>query len=264
MKRKLKRILALTLSLLMLIPAFSSQVLASPATRGTCGKNLSWKFSDGTLTISGKGAMSNFDIDETPWGALEVKKVVIKEGVTSLGRCAFGWQEDVSSIKLPKSLKKIGVDALTGTSLKSVTVAKGSKHFSTKGGVLFNKKKTVLYYYPSKKKGYSYTVPSRVKTIATAAFSGDEGLCGQNPYLEKLILPKKLKKVEAGAFDGSNVETFKFLGANPKFAKGAFGEECVTIRYPKKHKKCWRSAIKALKKEYVDEDGSPLLKFNWF
>ena len=57
---------------------------------GSCGDHLTWELTgEGTLTISGTGAMTDgeyggcFEDDE------RVKKVIVKEGVTSIGDRAF-------------------------------------------------------------------------------------------------------------------------------------------------------------------------------
>lgn len=249
-----KRALSLVLSLLLLLSLSLPQALAEAPQSGTCGDSLTWSFRDGTLTISGTGAME-FD-GSPPWYDLAVKKVVLEEGITSLCYGAFGWCEDLKSVKLPKSLKKIGADAFTGTSLKSVSVAKGSKYFSVKDGVLFDKKQTTLYYYPTKKKGSSYTVPSGVKTIAKSAFSGEKYQGGENPYLNKLVLPKKLKKIKEGAFAWSNITTFRFPSGNPAIEDLAFDGLSMTIQYPKKHKKCWTAAVKSIMSSYRKYDGA--------
>ena len=54
-------------------------------TSGTCGENVTWELDeDGTLTISGNGAMKDFEHvhDEAPWGnsCLRVNKIVINNG----------------------------------------------------------------------------------------------------------------------------------------------------------------------------------------
>ena len=52
---------------------------------GTCGENLTWTLdSNGLLTISGTGDMTNFvSISYTPWQPYneKVKKIVIEDGV---------------------------------------------------------------------------------------------------------------------------------------------------------------------------------------
>ena len=60
---------------------------------GTCGKNLTWQLDDeGMLTIIGKGDMKNFSLKRrAPWNeqCKFIKEIIIEDGVTSIGCCAF-------------------------------------------------------------------------------------------------------------------------------------------------------------------------------
>ena len=77
--------------------------------KGSCGENLEWEVSkDGTLTISGNGPMEEFEYDynggyTTPWYAYKdiVKKVVIENGVTTIGYYAFPNFEYITEIYIP-------------------------------------------------------------------------------------------------------------------------------------------------------------------
>ena len=94
-------------------------------TGGTCGENLNWTVDEeGTLTISGTGEMYDYtDEGDAPWNADEVKNVVIGDGVTSIGECAFLSCDKIESVTIPDSVTKIGYGAfLMCTSLESVTV----------------------------------------------------------------------------------------------------------------------------------------------
>ncbi len=79
---------------------------------------LQWKLTkSGTLTISGKGDMPDFNfgnpsVSNRPWNdnISSVQKIIIEDGVTSIGRNAFR-KCDVYSVSIPKSVKKIGDDA---------------------------------------------------------------------------------------------------------------------------------------------------------
>ena len=79
---------------------------------------LQWKLTkSGTLTISGKGDMPDFNfgnpsVSNRPWNDNigSVQKIIIEDGVTSIGRNAFR-KCDVYSVSIPKSVKKIGDDA---------------------------------------------------------------------------------------------------------------------------------------------------------
>ena len=120
---------------------------AATIDEGTTGP-LTWNFTDdGTLTISGKGEMpdyvfytgSNRDTS-SPWTQYKskVKKIVISEGVTSIGNWAFGCSEvqlitgvyaGVNEITLPKSLTRIGKCAFSGCStVEEIEIPAGVTH----------------------------------------------------------------------------------------------------------------------------------------
>ncbi len=83
-------------------------------TSGTCGTRLTWTLTDdGLLTISGSGAMSDYPhydsvytYSHPSWSL--AKRVVISEGVTSIGNDAFSYCEQITEISLPTSLRSIG------------------------------------------------------------------------------------------------------------------------------------------------------------
>ncbi len=90
---------------------------------GTCGAqgdNLTWMLScDSVLTISGTGAMADYNINNpAPWYSyvLSVKTVVVNEGVPSIGMCAFMDCSGLTSITIPNSVKSIGDGAFSGCS----------------------------------------------------------------------------------------------------------------------------------------------------
>ena len=76
-----------------------------------------WTLEDGTLTISGTGAMYNFSYpDYAPWYSSHssIKTVDIKQGVTSIGDWAFYWCSSLTSVTIPSSVTSIGYYAFYG------------------------------------------------------------------------------------------------------------------------------------------------------
>lgn len=110
-----------------------------------CGDNAYWSFDEnsGVLTISGTGKMYNYGAvgydDNIPswWihnaegyscSLNSAKKLVVDEGITSLGEQAFQFL-NIENVQLPKSLKTINSGAFDNCpKLKSVTIPKQVEH----------------------------------------------------------------------------------------------------------------------------------------
>lgn len=105
----MKNIFAFLCSLLCAI-TLRAQTVES----GTTG-TLSWEISNGTLTISGTGAMPNYSSD-VPWYShrLSISRVVIGEGVTNIGNWAFYACSSLTSVSIPNSIIDIGNSAFSG------------------------------------------------------------------------------------------------------------------------------------------------------
>lgn len=112
---------------------------------GTCGNNLTWSFSNGVLTIQGKGNMKNYNDMTAPWTPLHIVTVDICEGVTSIGSYAFSHKNSLQNVSLPSTLKKIGQNAFAGIKkLPNISVNRNNTSFASMNGILFNKKEPSL------------------------------------------------------------------------------------------------------------------------
>ncbi|MBQ3195168.1 MAG: leucine-rich repeat protein [Clostridia bacterium] len=73
--------------------------------------NYSFDEATGTLAVTGNGAMADYtSASQTPWYSYQssITKVVIEEGVTSVGDYAFSDCTALTSVSLPQSLTRIG------------------------------------------------------------------------------------------------------------------------------------------------------------
>ena len=128
-----------------------------------CGDDLSWVLDDtGTLTITGTGAMTDFANSEAvSWYPLreDVKKVVIGEGVTSIGKYAFSYCSNLTEISIPSGVLEIGGYAFERThSLQQVQLPSG---LQTMGSYLFYRSEGLR----------SIVIPDSVTSLGASAFS---------------------------------------------------------------------------------------------
>jgi len=112
----MKRCSLLILTALFLISSlFVFPVSADKPTGGTCGDALIWEFDTQTctLTVSGTGEMTDYASFERPWKRLnfDVTTLIIEEGVTSVSDCAFLNFQNLTTVRLPSTIKSIGAQS---------------------------------------------------------------------------------------------------------------------------------------------------------
>ena len=113
MKKHITRLLFAALLLLALCIGASAA-----GTSGKCGPSAHWSFdsSTGTLTISGSGAMEDYELSgNRPWKDYRdsIQTVVIGDQITQIGQNAFSWSA-CSTIQFGKSVRSIGAEAFSG------------------------------------------------------------------------------------------------------------------------------------------------------
>ena len=159
-------------------PEANASIASGPLEGG-----LTWKLTRaGTLTISGKGAMPDFgSVEDQPWSdnSSQIRKVVIEDGITSIGSCAF-CNCGVLSAEISSSVTTIGNSAFRGSSIISVTIPANVKIIGDNAfGVCRNLS--------------SVTVSEGVETIGQNAFNACTSLTS-------IALPSSIGEVGAAAF----------------------------------------------------------------
>lgn len=88
-------------------------------------------YSNGTLTISGKGEMQNWGTHEdTPWYSIkeDIKSVIINNGVTTIGRWAFGYYNNLSSVTIPNTVTDIENSAFEQGAFTTINIPESVIH----------------------------------------------------------------------------------------------------------------------------------------
>lgn len=116
MKKILTFVLA-TCLLLSSVPAAFAEETTAPTevvrAPDECGEHLKWNFADGTLTITGEGAMDDYLETDAPWDVYQkdIENLVL-EGVTYIGAEAFDDFDALKEIDFGDAIKEIGTKAL--------------------------------------------------------------------------------------------------------------------------------------------------------
>jgi len=91
---------------------------------------------DGTMTIRGTGKMADYawwDGIHPPWDQVkeEIRSVIIEEGVTSIGDCAFSFV-NLEDLSIGNTVEHIGIGAFDGCSISFVMIPDGVKTIGDK------------------------------------------------------------------------------------------------------------------------------------
>ncbi len=143
-------------------------------------------------------------------------KVIVPEGIKSIGPCAFWDNQSIEEVVLPNSLVSLGGDTFYNCkNLKHVVIPlkveevannpfagcpqllleNKSKNFKLIDGVLFDKKKTTIIYYAISNKNERYIIPNGVSIIGKHSFFKADNL-------KEVVIPSSVLKLENNPFSG--------------------------------------------------------------
>lgn len=200
---------------------------------GTCGNNAVWSLdTDGTLTISGTGNMTNYSrAADVPWydNREDIKNVVIENGILTIGDYAFSGCKSLMSITIPDSVWVIRQNAFMNCS--NLTDIEIPSKVAVIGKAAFANCKAIT----------SITIPNRIASIADMTFLGCSGVesitipdgvtsIGQYSFmsckgLTSIIIPDKVTTIDKGAFSNCNsLQTVYYKGSEEQWGEIAVGE----------------------------------------
>ena len=226
----MKQIYILLIALLMGLSANAEQ-------SGRCGPNLKWHLTDnGVLTISGKGAMTDYSIsNQSPWfsQSQHIKRIIINDGVTTIGVWAFTTCRYLTSVTIPNSVTTIGWAAFSScSSLTSVTIPNSVTTIADGafGGcgaltsvTIPNSVTTIgRQAFRDCSSLTSVTIPNSVTTIGEYAFSG----CSS---LTSVTIPNSVTTIGSEAFSGCTNLKKVNIGKSVKTIGGNAFNNCTSI-----------------------------------
>lgn len=178
-------------------------------------------------------------------GYSRLEKVVFdsQSNCRQIGYAAFQSCRSLREIRLPDSVERVGAAAFrdckslqrvylgssflggdpggevlfsNNKNLKEVTVSASNPKYSSKDGVLYNKSRTKLLYYPRAKRDRRFDIPDTVETVRASSF-------GETRYLEEVSFPKSLKLIGYNAFVWSkSLKSVNIQGKNVVIRSRAF------------------------------------------
>ena len=157
---------------------------------------VSMSYKKGVLTIKGKGEMGD-PIKTTVYENKNIKKVVIKKGVTAIADFAFKGCKKLKEIILPSTLKKIGAYAFEDCPIKNITIPKSVKSIEP-GAFAGSSIKSI-------------TIPKKVKKLG-------EGVFGDCKKLESITMP-------------GNIGVIKYEEPDDEYQPKSFvGDSCKSLK----------------------------------
>ncbi len=204
---------------------------------GTRGGHTWVILENGDLIWSGEGDMLGIadyielSKDTTTWNNNDnlknmIKRVIIREGVTSVGKFIFHYLKNVEEICLPEGLTTIGEEALSGCSFTKINFP----------STLTTIKEEAFSYCDG---NFSVEIPDSVTTMSTGVFYSctriksvkwserltyiPEATFSQCKSVEEIILPDNVKRIGKNAFSGCiNVKELNLGNSVTEIGEGAF------------------------------------------
>ena len=121
--------------------------------------------------------------------------------ITGIDPMAFSGCSQIRSVTISKNIQSISLNNRSCNMnpfydciyMKNIYVDEDNRYFTSVDGVLYNKSKTELLFYPSYKSNSSYTILDSVTKIEVGAFQ-------RNGIVTEVILPKNIKTISKEAF----------------------------------------------------------------
>ena len=214
MKKKISLMIAVIILLQIVFPIitivweseFTAKSIATESEVIIVGK-ITWDYT----SIQGKNEATVKPKDgSTLIGWIYVPATLDGYSIVGLRDYAFKDYKGITKIILKTDIREIGRHAFRGCSgLLNFEVYDNNEYFSTKDGILFDKKQETLIQFPEGKIKTSYTIPSTVKTIGEYAF--------YDTRPTSITIPNSVSSITPFGLTSNKLKTITVDSANKSF-----------------------------------------------
>ncbi len=172
---------------------------------GKNGDNIKWTLDDmGTAVVSGSGEMADSQTSQCAFKS--ASKIIIEDGITSIGSLALCGCYKVESIEIPDSVKHIGDLGFSYNSLKTLPLPDSIE-------------KIGVGAFGHSLELEEINIPKNLDKIERGVFYN----CGK---LTEIVIPDKVTTIESEAFAScENIISVTFPATLKKIEKDAFAED---------------------------------------
>ncbi len=220
----MKKAIGILISVVVVV-AIAAGVFYATAFSGKCGDDVKWSYNPlkEVLTVSGEGEMYDFEDDNNaPWDTKlieEIETVIIKEGVTSVGKNAFA-NKGVENAILPEGLLRIGNTAFIHNDLESIHLPSSLQYI---GDAAFSNNDLTEITIPENVTYLGGVSLGNCEELRTVTIRGkisalEENLFVTDMNLETVILPASVKEIKNAAFSNCwGLKTIIFEGTQQQW-----------------------------------------------
>lgn len=216
---------------------------------GECGDNVTYTLDgDGLLKISGSGNMNDYYIGNSPFYLnKDIKEIVIGDGVTSIGDCAFWGCSSLTSIEISDGVTSIGMSVFDScSSLTSIEIPVGVTSL-----------KDFVFYGCSSLT--SITIPEGLTSIGGGVFQN----CSS---LTSIAIPAGVTSIGSSAFEScSSLTSIAILAGVTSIGESAF-KDCINLNtiycYKNSTADKYTDYPSIAKKVYLDDATTTAFTFN--
>ncbi len=167
-----------------------------------------------SLTITGDLLGVNRDSSATE-GCVNLKNITLASSVQEVPYNLYDYFPELETLTLGKNTENINCQLYNFEKLQAINVANGNQYYSSENGVLYDKDKTKLLYYPVKKEGESFEIPTSVKQVGEE--EDYDAVFAYNSNLKKITITENVEQMNCYFGDCENLQEISVDEKNEYF-----------------------------------------------